>query len=248
MKAARHLTLLLWCAAAVWASGGSAAAYIEEYPPHAKDDAARAMTSLRPVVDTDNSQYRDGKVEVRLTDERIYLRDGRTVLVDSRGHTIAEAGHRPVPVEVYHLDLDGNGQRDFIVHSWYGGTGLASLTYRVDLYLRSKDGRYSRIQYETLSPDARDYTDLDGDGIPEILITGTYSGQEHNYYTYHAYRARGGRLLPAVGVEGLPKYIWMTTKPNDQDTTHLTRQQRLEHTRRVNGSIRTAPAAAGKGA
>ena len=242
MKAARYLTLVSY-AAVVWTCG-SAMAYIEEYPPHAKDDAARAVTSLRPVVDTDNSRYRAGKVEVRLTDERISIRDGRTVLVDSRGHTIAEAGERPVPVEVYHLDLDGNGQLDFIVHSWYGGTGLASLTYRVDMYLRGTDGSYSRIQYETLSPDARDYTDLDGDGIPEILVTGTYSGDQHNYYTYHAYRARGGRLLPAVGVEGLPKYIWMTVKPNDQDTTHLTRQQRVAHTRRVDASIRTAPAAA----
>lgn len=248
MKAARTLALLSY-AAAVWTCG-SAAAYIEEYPPHAQEDLRRAARTLKTVLDTDNPRYRAGQVEARLEDGRLYLRDGRSVIVDSRGHTIAEASERPVPVEVYHLDLDGNGHRDFVVHSWYGGTGLASLTYRVDMYLRGTDGRYGRIQYETLSPDARDYTDLDGDGIPEILITGTYSGPEHNYYTYHAYRARGGRLLPAVGVQGLPKYIWMTVKPNDKDTTHLTRQERAAHTRRVDASIRTAPpaAAARKGA
>ncbi|MCG3175166.1 MAG: hypothetical protein MOGMAGMI_00088 [Candidatus Omnitrophica bacterium] len=222
-------------------------AYIEEYPPFSRQETSGIIGVLLPAVDADHARYSSGAVRVRLTKDSLLIRDGRRTVVDTRRHGLDTAAERPVPVEVYHVDIDGDADEDFIVHSWYGGTGLASLTYRVDMYLRQTDGRYARVQYETLQPDGRDYRDLDGDGVPEVLVTGTYFGKEHNYYTYHAYRVRGGRLHRAVGVTGLPKYVWMTTKPNDKDTTLLTPREREAHSRQVDASIRTAPPAGSAG-
>ena len=192
--------------------GINAQAYIKDYPPYSFKEGLPNALNIQPIK--------------------------RNTLPDSKNLSLANAWDKPLPMETYRLDLDKNGLEDKVVFSWRGGCGLASMCYRVDIFLKDKTGHDHKISYDTMNPDIQDFSDLNHDGKSEVIITGYYQGKKHNYFSYDVYQFDGFKLKNAdKQFKGFPKFIWLTNKPNDKDTTHLTQKERAEHVREKNSSI-----------
>ena len=217
---------------------GVSFAYVTNYPPFRFKDGSPLHLKAELLVDLDKHDYKseDGNVIARLKDTTsgvdFFLKEGKYVLVSDN---IKEA---PTPYAVYRAGLDGTGLKDFIIFNWYGGCGIAINSVRVDIFLKKKTGGYREISYDTLSSELEDFVDINKDGKYEVIITDIYSGQKHTYFSYDIYRFENYRLVNAdAAFKGFPKVIWDTNKPNDKDTTQLTQQERLLHTKEKNSSI-----------
>mgnify|MGYP001596046551 CR=1 FL=1 len=189
-----------------------ATAYIENYPPYRLKDGPPKYLPKTPLKDLSKSGLK----------------------------YIADKKNDPKLLEVYCADLDENGLRDFIVFSSERGNGLAAYIVMVDILLQTKKDQYQKISYDTMANDPiKDFVDLNQDGQYEIIITDLYYGDKHNYFTYKVYEFRDYRLINAdAKFKGFPKFIWITYKPNDKDTTHLTKQERAKHVEEKNRSIK----------
>jgi hypothetical protein len=145
----------------------------------------------------------------------------------------------PFPVgAVYWADLEGNGLKDFIVFYWWQAPGIMFPLCRVEIFLKKEAGGYGKIYYDTLSPGLEDFADLDNDGKYEVIITDICEGNGHNYYSYSIYEFKDYRLVNADDkFKGFPKFIRYTNNANDKDTKHLTKGERLSHTKEKDSMI-----------
>jgi len=216
----------------------SVLAYFSNYPPYKFKESFPRHIEAKLLVDSEKPRFksRDGKIFVRLKETagsfNFLLKDGKLVL----GRLTNDLP--PLPNSVYQVDLDGNGTKDFIVFYNYRGNGLASQKDRVDIFLKNKGGSYQKISFDTLSAGLEDFIDMDRDGKYEVIITGFYSGNKHNYFTYDIYKLKGYRLVNADNrYSAFPKFIWITYNKNDKDTAHLTDEEKLAHIKQKNDSI-----------
>ena len=217
-----------------------ALAYFDNYPPYKFKDRIPQHLEVQSLVDFDNPEYKskDGEVVARLKDPGdntydFFIQEGNRVLVNKKDREI------PLPYALYRVDLDKNGLEDLIVFSNYRGCGLASQQGAVDIFLNKQDGSYQKISYDTMASGPEDFVDLDKDGRYEVIITDFYGGDKHNYFTYDIYEFKDYRLLNVdTKFKGFPKFIWFTDNPNDKDTVHLTKEQRMAHTKEKDKAIK----------
>ena len=138
--------------------------------------------------------------------------------------------------QVYRFDIDGNGLEDFIVLLQLG---VNTLLRGTDIYLKKPGGGCQKISYEGSANGIEDFVDINRDGKCEVIITDIFSGKEHNYFTFSVYEFKNYRLVNVdTKFKGFPKFVWMTNKPNDKDTTHLAKQERAGHVEEKNRSIK----------
>jgi len=203
----------------------SALAYMENYPPYKfKDDPFKHLEAeVSAYYNTPEFRSKDGRIVIKFEEPfgltRLTIQDGKLALVK-----VKENGG-PLPHAAYQVDVDNNGFKDFLVFYHWGASSLAGDQAEVFL---NKDGKsYQKITYETIRSGLEDFVDLNQDGKYEVIITGVYAGKKHNYFTYNIYEIKNYKLVNAdAKFKGLPKFIWMTNKPNDRDTVHLTKGQR----------------------
>lgn len=140
------------------------------------------------------------------------------------------------PHRIYKFDIDGNGLEDFIVLLHQGATSLGD---EGEIYLKRQQGGYQKISYESSGIWIEDFTDINRDGRYEVIITDIYAGEKHNYFVYDVYEFKDYRLVNADNkFKGFPKFVWMTNKPNDKDTVHLTKEARSKHVEEKNRGIK----------
>lgn len=141
-----------------------------------------------------------------------------------------------VPHKILKADINGNNLDDFIVFLLVGASPLIT---DVDIYLQKPEGSYQKISiYEDAGAGIEDFVDLNQDGKCEVIITNLYHGSKHNYLTYSVYEFKGYKLVNAdKNFKGFPKFVWMTYKPNDKDTIHLSDKEKLRHIEEKNQSI-----------
>ena len=120
----------------------------------------------------------------------------------------------------------------------YRGPGLGGHKDRVEIYLRKNEGGFEKVAYDTFDAGAKDFIEPDPDGRLEVIITGFYEGNRHNYITYNIYEFKNYRLVNAdAKVKGFPKFVQYTYKNNDQDAVRITAKERLLHTWGKSSSI-----------
>lgn len=214
-------------------------AYLDKYPPYKFKDGPPRHLEAKPIVDYDKPEYKspDGKIYVQLSEENdkfsFIIKDGKTTVTSMKERST------PVPQVVWWADLDGNGFKDFIVFGWYEANGLAFYHYQVDLFMKEREGVYNKISYDSQGPGMEDFVDLNNDGKHEIIITDIRSIEGHTYFTYNVYELKDYQLVNVdAKYRGFPKFIWYTFKPNDKDTTRLTKEERALHTKQKNDSIK----------
>lgn len=231
----RKFMVFVWCCAAVPCSG---AAYFEDYPPYPfgsrplehllADDLFEGKTVFRSA---------DGKIVLAYEEDKV--NGEKTVRFEVGRKKVWERNLPSIDTpRLYQADLDKNGLNDYIVISWGGGTGLGGSLYQVDLLLgRNSDG-FDWVSYVSFEAGLQGIVDLDGDGRYEILVMDMYGGKNHNYFVHAVYKIKEGRLVNVSGgFKGFPKFIWFTHKRNDQDTTHLTREERKRFMKEMDGKI-----------
>lgn len=220
----------------------SANAYYEDYPPYKFKDSPPKYIAAEHISEEGAADFKstDGKVrvvlrEVRFMDSKLLIKDGNQTLMNQH---VTKAGDAPFPNIVYWVDVDGNGFKDFIVLSSYRGVGIAAMWDHVDIFLKKPDESYQRISYDTWSADIHDFVDLNNNGKYQAIITGYCQGKKHNYYSYDIYEFKDYKLVNAdKKFPGFPKYVWLTNKNNDKDTSQLSEKERREFTLKKDQSI-----------
>ncbi|MFA5115720.1 MAG: hypothetical protein WC486_00360 [Candidatus Omnitrophota bacterium] len=215
-------------------------AYFEEYPPYEFKNGPPKHLEAETLVDHGSKhdyKSEDGSVVARLMATDISL----DFLVREGGYVLTRKNVQELPFPVgavYWADLEGNGLKDFIIFYWWQAPGIMFPLCRVEIFLKKETGGYRKIYYDTLSPGLEDFADLDNDGKYEVIITDIYERGRHNYYSYSIYEFKGYELVNADNkFRGFPKFVWYTHNPNDKDTGHLTRQERLLHTKEKDAMI-----------
>ena len=215
-------------------------AYFENYPPHSTKDGPYRHLEAKPIigclVQGEENQFSKGSIfaEIDSSEKGVFfiLKDSKLVLTEKK------RGWVPFPDYVYWVDLNNDGLKDFIIFYSYRGVGLAASNDRVEIFLKKNNKEYQKISYDVMSVGLEDFVDLNKDGKYEIIITDLYSGSKHNYFTYSIYEIKDYKLFNADSkFKGFPKFIWLTDKPNDKDTSHLTVEERQKHVEEKNKSI-----------
>jgi len=215
--------------------------YVDTHPPHSLKDGPYKSLKAKPVYVWDSPEYHSADGQIRINVQKsteewswdFFLQDGATVLADRH------IDYSPVPFEIYHLDINGDGLKDFIVLMTYMANGISFLHERVELFLKKKEGGYRQIAYDAVSVSIEDFVDLDNDGKLEVIFTGFYGqggtkqdSRTHNYFSYNVYEFDGYRLKNADGkYKGFPKFVWFTHKSNDKDSGQVTLKERQQHLR-----------------
>jgi len=218
---------------------GISFAYFQNYPPYKFKNGAPKHLELPNLIGSKADEYKskDGRVLVQFHQNKDWsfkflLKDDGTILDENNGVP-------PIPQEVYQVDLDGNGQKDFIVLSWDMGIGLGASEGTVDIYLKEKKGKYHLISFETMEWGLEDFIDLNKDGKTEVIMTSFYGGKDHNYFTYDVYEFKNYKLVNAdKKYKGFPKFVWYTNKNNDKDTIQLSARERQKHVAEKDASIK----------
>lgn len=216
----------------------NASAYFENHPPYKSKEKPFKSLNVPLLVDYDHPEYKsiDGKIVIRLKETAdtldFFIKVGGLILVKM---TERES---PVPYAVYQSDLDKNGLMDFIVFYNFRANGLAAYESMTDLFLNMGGKGYRKISFKSMNVGLEDYVNLNNDDKNEVIITDTFCGEEHCYFSYSIYEFKDGRLVNAdAKFKGFPKFIWMTNKPNDKDTVHLTAQERASQVVKKNEAI-----------
>jgi hypothetical protein len=233
------LGLLMLIPVVIFILDPKALAYVETHPPYSVKEGPYKSLNIKPVIDADHSEYKspDGKIRISFKggmDERHWdflLQDGNSIL--AKRHI----DYSPIPYEIYHVDINGDGQKDFVVLMTYMAMGMSFLHERVEIFLKKKEGGYQQIAYDAVAVSINDFIDLDHDGKCEVIITGFYQqdgtkqdGRTHSYFSYDVYEFDGYRLKNAdKKYQGFPKFVWFTERPNDQDSDKVTLKERLKH-------------------
>jgi hypothetical protein len=217
-------------------------AYHQNYPPYAFKDGPPAHLQAENLL--------KGRTIYRSEDRNViagYNADeanGVNVFrVRIGGQIRLERDLSSIAIPALHrVDLDKNGQDDYIAISWGGGAGLGALVQLVDLFLGRNDGQFDVVSFESFAGGLEDFVDLDGDGRYEVLVTAVYWGKQHNYFVYCVYQIKDGQLVNAnARFKGFPKFVWYTHKRNDQDTAHLTPAERNQFVKEMDSKVSVAP-------
>jgi hypothetical protein len=184
-------------------------AYFEKFPPFSTDDIKKYRLDAKPAANPNQTEYSSGDVRVVLGNRD----SGVHLSIKDSGNFVFEipaddAGGAAVPQEVYHIDLNGDGAKDFVVISSYQGAGLASFRGKVDLLIKM-GGAYSKISYDTWAPDIHDFPDLNGDGAREVIVAGVYEELGETFVNYNVFRISKGLLSFDGAAKGFPKFIRM---------------------------------------
>ena len=139
-------------------------------------------------------------------------------------------------MEVFACDLNGDSQPDFIVNIWSGGCGLAADGSEVTFLLSGKDsyratsfylyafGNKDLVRFKPQGPVYFIFNDLIGSNGEK-----TRDGREHNFWVYTLNRIEGNRFVQADADQpGFPKWVWFTNKANHEETTQLTKDQKID--------------------
>jgi len=215
-------------------------AYFKDYPPYNFKNGSFEQINAQLLIDRNKCNYesQDGMIIANLKEtpciSELYLKVGTSILINRSVEIQNEV--TPIPHALYQADLDGNGLKDFILLSSYRfNTGYDDY---VEVFLSKPEGAYEKISYATLKSGIEDFFDLNDDGKCEVIITGLYHTDKHNYFTYNIYELMDFRLVNVdAKFKGFPKFIWYTNKPNDRGTEHLTKEERRSHTKKKNDSI-----------
>ncbi len=132
--------------------------------------------------------------------------------------------------DVWEADLNGDGLKDFVIYASHMGNGIPPDNGII--LFQTASGAFRRLDFETYGFDPADFTDLDRDGRPEIIISSLYQdngndGRLHSFWVYAAYGVENYSLKRMdFGKAGFPSFIWFTEKPNSQETTKLSESQK----------------------
>lgn len=239
----RALLIFLICRQVVCASFGFA--YLDDYPPYLFKEGAPSRFALEDLfaetAANGSGYYKEGALEIELSETadtqrayRFLIKDGGQILMKVEGFD-----QPALPSSVYRADLDNNGLDDLMVISWSRGVGLAVLLGSVDIFMKKAPESYDHIHYESVAAGPEDFVDMDQDGRAEVIMPSYYMGNKHNYFAYAVYEIAGGRLVNVSSrYKGFPKFIWYTHKPNDKQTTHLTKAEKAGHIREIESKIK----------
>ena len=134
-------------------------------------------------------------------------------------------------VRAYEARLNRDAAPDFILETWDGGCGLAFLISNLT-FLLSTNGSYRAHTIAGYAFDVADMIDMDNDGQPELLHTMFIfgepgkDGRRHNYWVYSLIGFDGASMRCNNGLNGFPKWIAYTFKPNHMETRQLTDEQK----------------------
>lgn len=209
-----------------------AEAYMKDYPPF-----PFKSKKLPPHLETEGliefkgettTRVEDLQVELSTIDayDKLRIKDGKEIIFET------EEGVTPFVFAVYYADLDNNKLKDIVIFSDYRSCGLG-YKHRVDILFQVRRHTFSHIHYDTMSASLKDFVDINRDGVYEIIYTDFYDGQRHNYFVYSIYEIRDAKLYNANKKysPAFPKFIWFTYKPNDKQSTRITREEKEEYLR-----------------
>jgi len=220
-----------------------------DYSPFGEGEAPRAFPIHRcAVVERDASRTEGGFPVLTLArsdDARRHalLRVGPTnhrpgtvvSVLDAAGNTVVGPRWISDLVHVGHAfwaDLNGDGREDFIQFVDSLGCGLAGLRCDLVIALSSEEG-YGIVAMRTMSGGPEDFIDL-GDGRCRLVQTsfvygrsekGT-DGKPHNYWVHHLIEFDGAGAVVSKADPRFPVWVWYTHKPNHEETTIITSEQK----------------------
>jgi len=221
----------------------SAFAYMENYPPFQKSEKKPTLFLTQEVPD----EYTDGDLIVKTYKKypdtvmpwvtEIYLKDKLIWSAEGIGDDIGKTDN-PRTLGVRKADFDGNGLEDIIVITGNYGNTLCVYMNSLTLFLKAADNKYSILRIETMTGDAlQDLIDFNGDGKPEILKCDlvqdveSSDGKTHSYWLYNIYELKENQLvLNNSLLEGFPKFIQYTHKPNDKPTKKVSKTVQQQYT------------------
>ncbi len=136
------------------------------------------------------------------------------------------------PGRAYWADLNGDGREDFVQVLNSGGCGLGGARSDLGIALSSDRG-YIMVSIHTMFARPEDFIDL-GDGRCRLVQTtfvpgrgekGT-DGKPHNYWVHHLIEFDGPRALVSRADPRFPVWVWYTHRPNHEETTIITAEQK----------------------
>ena len=239
--------IIVWAIALIFQFSIPVFAYFENYPPYKFGNEFKNHFKLqdlsgnKPIYEDINYRYKDkkGSFELIKTDPEKYFGIDSLVIKINNKTILNDKVHWHV-TGFYKADIDKNGFDDYIVISNSVGNGLLGFAFgKIYIFLGKPDGDYQTIYFELVYPSEKDFIDMDKDGRSEIIIGGYENIGEHAYWTYNIYEIKNYKLVNAnTKFKGFPKFIWFTYKNNDNDTSHLTPQQRDAIVNKTDASIK----------
>lgn len=208
-----------------------AEAYMEEYPPF-----PFKSKKLPPHLKAEKLIEFRGETTIKaegLQVELFPLLEGGNKLriKDSEGIIFeTDEGVTPFVFAVYYADLDNNKLKDIVIFSDYRSCGLG-YKHRVDILFQVRRHTFSHIHYDTMCAGLEDFVDMDRDGVYEVIYADFYGVGGHHYFVYNIYEIKEAGLLNANKkyAPAFPKFIWFTYKPNDKQSTRITREEKEEY-------------------
>ena len=212
-------------------------AYLEDYPPFKFDQKKPPHINATLLVDEKHSEYKsaDGQIVARLlldtTKNEVYfvLKSRKLILREDIQAPIFETA----PFAAYMADVNSDGISDFIVLTHNYSNSWVTADDYVEIFLGDKTGEFESIMYWTKSADVKDFVDLNNDGKYAILrclqdvVDDESRPAPRTYWHYNLYEIKRDKLVNISSpANGFPKFIWFTNKPNDNETTLLTKDQR----------------------
>jgi hypothetical protein len=149
--------------------------------------------------------------------------------------------------QVYHADLNGDGKTDYVAMVEIGCGKLVD-GCDVGFALSSEQGYRIVAIREALELTTDDFIDL-GDGRCRMVHTAFVfgssekgkDGKPHNYWVHNLLEFDGDRVVVSKADPRFPMWVWYTFKPNHEETTMITDEQKKRLWARVPGRIFRRP-------
>jgi len=207
-----------------------AEAYMEEYPPFPfKSKKLPPHLETKGLIEfkgETTTRVEDLQVELSTIDvyDKLRIKDGKEIIFET------EEGVTPFVFAVYYADLDNNKLKDIVIFSDYRSCGLG-YKHRVDILFQVRRHTFSHIHYDTMCAGLEDFVDMDRDGVYEVIYADFYGVGGHHYFVYNIYEIKEAGLHNANKkyAPAFPKFIWFTYKPNDKQSTRITREEKEEY-------------------
>ena len=218
----------------------SALAYRDDYPPYSFKEGAYSQIQSKLLTGNTKGEFRSDDGE-KITVSLKWANEDSHFLLKKDGKVLMKAKDQAefFPESVYQVNLDKNGFNDFIVFSGVPyGSGLGSHFGCVDIFLKSKRGKYRHVHYKSFDGGIEDFVDMNKDGRPEIILMSFYEAKKGNYFCYSIYEIKKWKLINADSkYKGFPKFIRYTNKKNDKNATQLTAKEKALHIKEVESKI-----------